>query len=62
MTISIPEAIKTLKYFIKYPDKSIGDDELDSMRLGIEALTYISKQRSVPPVLYIPLLPGETEE
>lgn len=33
-----------------------------STQLGIEALTYISKQRRVPPILYIPLLPGETWE
>ena len=61
MPISIDEAIKTLKYFIKYPDKSIGDDELDSMRLGIEALKVIHEHRSANFPWATPKLPGETE-
>ena len=62
MTISIPEAIKTLKYFIKYPDKSIGDDELDSMRLGIEALKRVKETRPGGKLTQYTILPGETEE
>ena len=59
-TMNIPTAIKALKYFIKYPDKSIGDDELNSMRLGIEALRRIKYSRPSLPFVPYDKLPGET--
>ena len=60
--MNIPTAIKALKYLIKYPDASIGDDELDSMRLGIEALKVIHEHRSANFPWATPKLPGETKE
>lgn len=60
--MTIPEAIERLKKHRGVKPYTPDPDLRHALDLSIEALTYISKQRSIPPTLYIPLLPGETEE
>ena len=60
--MTIPKAIEILRAILRNVKPGDPPDEHDAIKLGIESLRLIKKQRSAYlPSLY-PILPGETEE
>jgi len=60
--LKLTKAIEILDLNIKEAGKKMPADTLDSLKLGVEALTVIGYLRNAERPIRPPLLSGETEE
>lgn len=60
--MKLSKAIEIDERLVKHADSVIISEEVDAIKLGIEALKFVVKVRGQPHYLHTGLLPGETEE